>query len=357
MARLAVFVASFLLAVLSWKFVEQPFRHGRTAQELSFHTVTSCLLGSTTLLIVFAILSIRTGGFPQRLPTRVHAILADSSTPEDLKAMDRDAPACDADKLPLIGDLDPDQPISFLLWGDSHARAIVQLCDQLGEQYGIKGAVAVKSATTPLLGKWNPTIKQDAVDWNRAVFEYLQRHHIRRVFILARWSAQAEDLGKNAPSKLAVGLRDTTYSLSRKGIKAWYMLQVPEQPENPERSLALAAWRGGASPRGVDALQHEKLQNPVAQAFFLSALDRSMILDPRPYCFDAEGLARLGTRYSSYYRDTNHLSNVGAVELLTSLFQPIFEQIAESPQSRGSDVQTSMISNQSTSQPSKTADQ
>lgn len=67
---LAMLAASFVLATLSWRFVEQPFRRPRSAAGKTAITQPRLLAGGLAVMLVFAAaggLGIAAGGFPQRM--------------------------------------------------------------------------------------------------------------------------------------------------------------------------------------------------------------------------------------------------------------------------------------------------
>ncbi len=326
--RLAVLVAMFALAILSWRFVEGPFRTSPLLTRLSGRSLATAVGVSMVLVVGAATQTLRAEGYPARMPAKVLAIIKDSSRPQDLKALDRDAAACDKDELPSIGHRDATLPISFVLWGDSHARALVNLCDELGKQHRLRGVVATRSGTPPLL---NPTPEEAPVDaqkWNEAVLRFLRRNRVEHVIIVSRWSVCVRTRQGEDASGLAASLAHTIDALSEMGIRPWILMQVPEQLKNPQHELALAAWSGGDIPVGVTAEQHAAASQTVVQAFTDSQIDPSLILNPLAYCFDAQNRSRIGSASRSFYRDDDHLSDAGALHLIQPVLKPVFESIA-----------------------------
>ena len=325
--RATILLGSFALAVLSWKYVESPFRSGKQKTQASGRTITFATMASALLMLGLGSWIMRSEGCPERMPAEVLAIIEDTTGSAARKAMNSDVAACNSDHLPLIGDVRADDQISFVLWGDSHALAVAKLCDELAQDYGIKGALATKSGTAAFLGDLQRKGEHESIEWNEAVFNYIHRNRITNVLIVSRWLGCVQSGNKNAADHLAKALDHTTQLLSENGIQVWIMMQVPEQPENPQRGLALAAWSGRSTPYGVTIERHSEVQKPVFQAF--AKLDSSIVLNPDVFCFDAEGRSRIGSGKRSYYRDDDHLSYVGAKELIRPLLRPVFAKIAE----------------------------
>lgn len=315
------------MAIFSWRYVEQPFRTGKEKKQASGQSITIAVMATMVLLLGMGLWTMRTDGCPQRMPPAVLAIIDDSSGPSELKALNSDALTCNSDRLPLIGEDNADVPISFVLWGDSHALAVAKLCDKLAKNYRLKGALATKSGATALLGNWNEQVEQEAVNWNHAVLNYVHRNKIPNVIIVSRWSVCADVGNEQETDLFAKALQHTAQSLSGKGIRVWVMMQIPEQPANPQRELALAAWSKRSVPVGITIEQHAEIQQPVFFAF--SKLDSSIVLNPHEFCFDAEGRSRIGSGERSFYRDDDHLSYVGAKELIQPLLRPVFAKIAD----------------------------
>ena len=238
--RLGALLASFVLAVLSWRYVETPFRAGKGKREVSGRTITIAVMASTVVLLGLGIWTLRSEGHPQRMPAAVLTIIEDTTGSSERKAMNSEAIACNQDRLPLLGEVQPDAPISFVLWGDSHALAVAKLCDKLAKDYGIQGALATKSGTAALLGQ--SQFEQEAAEWNDSVFAYMDRNKIANAIIVSRWSVCAQAGNQEEMDRFAKALDHTAQSLSDRGIRVWIMKQVPEQLENPQKELALAAW-------------------------------------------------------------------------------------------------------------------
>lgn len=334
--RLGGVLASFALAVLSWRYVETPFRTGKGKKEVSGRTITIAVMASTIVMLGLGIWTLRSEGYPQRMPAAVLTIIEDSTGSSERKAMNSEAITCNLDRLPLLGETQPDAPISFVLWGDSHALAVAKLCDKLGKDFGIQGALATKSGTAALLGQ--SQFEQEAIEWNDAVLAYMLRNKVDNAIIVSRWSVCAQAGDQEEMDRFAKALDHTVQSLSEKGIRVWIMMQVPEQLENPQKELALAAWSGRSTPVGITREQHAEIQQPVTAAF--SDFDSSIVLSPDAFCFDSEGRSRIGSSGNSFYRDDDHLSEVGTLELIQPLLRPVFVLIADQNNGDSADAST-----------------
>lgn len=117
--QLGAVAASFGLAVLSWRYVEEPFRRG----SISARALLACCGAVTAVLVAVAIVLSTSGGWPERLSDRGRAIAATAEYPLDsvLRSgtcfIHHRSQRFDEDTCIVA---EPGKP-SVLLLGDSHA--------------------------------------------------------------------------------------------------------------------------------------------------------------------------------------------------------------------------------------------
>jgi hypothetical protein len=82
---------------------------------------------------------------------------------------------------------------SFLLWGDSHAMTVVPAFDINAKRYGLSGFIATHSSCPPIIGLIkNPSrfYGYDAETFNQNVLTIIKSHpEIKTVFLGASWSS------------------------------------------------------------------------------------------------------------------------------------------------------------------------
>jgi peptidoglycan/LPS O-acetylase OafA/YrhL len=183
---LAVGALSFVIAILSWRWIEQPFRH-RTLKAPQV-LVRYALAGAVALALP---LSFRVAqGWPDRLPAAARA--AEAVANEDhwscLVNFEDTALNDDPDCLP------PTQGApAFALIGDSHASALAPALRQLAEDQGARLLQFTKSACSPLLGVTfrihdRPQHGGECVTYlERATARIAADPDIRVVFVVALW--------------------------------------------------------------------------------------------------------------------------------------------------------------------------
>jgi peptidoglycan/LPS O-acetylase OafA/YrhL len=180
-------VASFAAAVLSWRFIEQPFRSSRRAPA---PLLARYALASAALLLIYALVWFG-HGVPQRFPAL--AALEDSGM-----TLNQD---------PCLGRSTSDQPNllppcssasanpAIALWGDSHAAALAPGLRAAAAAQGWDFIQLGKASCPPLSGAVHfiprlPPIAAVCGRFNKRVLELLQSdRRIRIVVLTAFWSA------------------------------------------------------------------------------------------------------------------------------------------------------------------------
>jgi peptidoglycan/LPS O-acetylase OafA/YrhL len=195
-AALLAITLAFVLAVLSWRFIEQPFRRSTTSPAPLLRRYAAA---SLALLAVCAALWIA-HGLPQRYPelgkmeAPARAIFTDTclATSQDTPNI---SPACYPPRTPRPAAI----PISVVaLWGDSHAAALAPGLRALAHQRGYEFAELAKNSCTPLIGATHliprlPSLAAQCQRFNRATLSLIQSDpRIRIVVLTASWSAPLE---------------------------------------------------------------------------------------------------------------------------------------------------------------------
>jgi peptidoglycan/LPS O-acetylase OafA/YrhL len=342
-ASLAAVLLSVVLAVISWRFVEAPFR--RRAPAATRARAFKGAIAVSVSILTFSAMILGMRGFPSRFPEESLRFVKDIEVPRRFQTPKVDEIV--AGNLPRLGSL-ADEDASFLLWGDSHAMAVGELLEHLAIEHDVQGAAACRSGTAPLVGTWRAAEGPSAANWNQAVLDYVVRHRIRHVILVSRWEINIEGRADGSLDSLIVddqsrtvsaaeskqvlrrGLRRTVAALERAGANVWIMRQIPLQVSTPEQLISEAARNERPIPlTGVDFQQHAARQANANQVLSEFASAAVRVLDPDVFCFDRAGRSRTGGEGRSYYADDDHLSRHGAEQLLRTLFEPVFAEIGQ----------------------------
>ena len=329
---------SFLLASLSWRFVEQPFRQVNSGTPRRKVFKTFGIITAATILVGAAIYKLDgiEGRFSKETLQYVDASL-------------RREPGDKADLLengtpPLLRRRAPEARIlPVLLWGDSHARALLELFHQTCSATGTNIYASAFAGTPPLLGVTHPP-RLDSPAYNDAVLEFVRERKIRQVILAARWARYAHgDVTVNEVPKLKDSAEPslsseeafrrsvtrTIRALEAAGATVWVFLQVPHQDVDPPYALANTARFASGNLQELDQLgvttdDHLQFQAFPNSVFQELANERVRVLDPLPAFQTDSGRCRLAMDGHSLYHDTNHLSDQGSLQL-RELFTPVFE--------------------------------
>ena len=320
--RIAIVAVGGLLGVLSWKYVETPFREKRlgTSRRAVFAYAT------TGLAAVFGIglLCVAMQGFPQRLPPL--ALEFANAQNDSAFVHDTTLDEVRSGKLVRIGVADPRQPPTVMVWGDSHAMSALPAIDALLKEQGLTGRAATYSATAPVLDWYKLTIaglRKDAVEYSDAVISYIQQEKIPHVILIARWNFYIDNTTKNNSRPFDPALLATVRQLVAAGCRPWILLDIPNHSFDVPTALSRAS---------VSQLSLAEYCTKVSDAEEFDGIHAKIVaeieaaggcfLDPKPsfldptgqhYVVDAHGVA--------LYRDRDHLSTKGARLMLLPLLQ------------------------------------
>lgn len=335
---------SFLVGSISYHLIETPFRLGRLIP-----TPKRLILASST----FTLLIIGTGagisewdGLPARWGKQVTTILQTAESPAHY--MRKSVWDPQLDQLPKIGSEStiPNQP-RLLVWGDSHAMVMGDVCSELAKQRNISGFIATRGGTLPVLDTYRVFDREDTLIWNRGVIDFIRRHKITHVIMAARWSDNIEGNAtglhkflitddqtdevnkKNAADVFHRNLVNTLQTLHDLGIRVWIMEQVPLQHHDPIYEVVTSLRRQQPMPHGVSLDDHTQRQKNVRMVLRNLDLPNVTVFDPAPGFFTYDGYTRLIEGNTLFYVDHNHLSHAGAQHFIAPLLEPIFDKIVK----------------------------
>jgi peptidoglycan/LPS O-acetylase OafA/YrhL len=195
---------SVVLAIVSWRYVERPFR---TPGQIR-RTGILAFAGSGTVAVVAVGLTVHAfNGMPWRIDATTRTIAAAAADRQQIRQ------SCmsklPSDGLCIIGRAGV-RP-SVLLWGDSHAGALMPALDVALDASGLAGYVASHSACAPLLGvrRTDSYDPWSCVRFNEALVEFVdaQAAELDSVILAGRWAL-------NVSGNRATGESGTTPKLA-----------------------------------------------------------------------------------------------------------------------------------------------
>ncbi|HNQ87833.1 MAG TPA: acyltransferase family protein [Verrucomicrobiota bacterium] len=312
--RVILMAGAFGLAVLSWWFVEMPFRK----RNLCPSQPRMLLAGAAGLAVMFgAGLLIRTGeGFPRRLSSEV---LTCAQARKDMAFIhELSVEDVNQDRVVSLGTTDTDVPSDLLVWGDSHAMAAMPAWDAWLRESGRRGVAVTRPSTPPLVNYYTPKgLGREAVPFAEAVMEYIMRNRIPEVVLVGAWRVYPGRAGGGS-RELEAAVLETVERLRSSGVMTWMMLEVPRHPVDVPRLLGRARLLGVdprpyvAAPDGFNGLAGT--DSGVIEAVRAAG---GRVLDPRPL-FQGHGKEPYRVEQDGvvWYRDSNHLTVGGARAVL-----------------------------------------
>ncbi len=336
---LGLVALSFALAVLSWQFVEKPFR--ARAFRVSRRTLLAGAVTAMAATAACAIFAVSADGFPKRLRPDVRAILAEENDHEPRidRCFGLSAQDLRENKLCRIGGgkVAP----SYLLWGDSHADAILPAVEDVASQRRRVGLFAGAASCPPLLGVDRLDVP-GCREFNDEALKIALRKNISEVILEARWGKDAEgssygtephgriafvddqSTGPPEPNNRAVfarGLERTVKSLVGAGKKVVIVASVPEVGWAVPPVLArLRFARNFGTPSIAKALYLQRQRFVLAELAHLKAVYGVTVVYPDRILCPGD-TCKVALNGLPIYRDEHHLTVKGAKQL-----EPLFEQ-------------------------------
>ena len=347
LAKSAALAASYVLALLTWRWIELPFR-GRSGV-FTRRQLVSGAAAAISMILAFGWAAHNWHGWPARLEPEVNRIAAShyDHLPTGDACYRVSAEEVRADR--LCRTADTSTPPSFVIWGDSHARTLIDPVARTARLYGRAGVVSTQPACAPLLGI-RRSDRPGTDECNKiaeAMLEYLRaRPEIEDVVLIGRWALLSE--GKHyAPERgvpillsdqetrvrshaenrrvLERALSRNVVRLAAMGKRVWIVGPVPEVGVNVPRALANAE-RFHFEP----ALEPTRAEFDDRQRSTLAILDRvaarhGATVVPVHETLCDTNTCRVESRNSrALYYDDDHLSFAGGRAIMPAL-RTIFE--------------------------------
>jgi peptidoglycan/LPS O-acetylase OafA/YrhL len=335
-------IATFVLAIITWKLIEKP------ARDLKIMTRRQVFIGSGLGLAFFLAIGI-TGEAKKGFESRYSI---PPSVVNDFN-LDDFSLKCYADRTCEVGDLTAKKS-DVVVFGDSHSQSILAAFEKVGQQTKTKTTFMGMVGCPPLLDVVilkGPPVLGICEKLVEKQIEFIKKERPKKIFLVARWSAYVDGdydgrgmfyLGKHSLDRIDKeytkkvyyeGIEKTIATYQELGSEVYIVGQIPQQrfsakefyyliynEKTPveEKNLLLKKY-------SVSLEDHLKLQSNNRQ-FFESLQQKGlgrMIIPDDIFCRD--GYCPLGTLDRTYYRDKDHISHFGA-EQLAPLLLPYIQK-------------------------------
>lgn len=332
---------ALLAAVLSWRFIEQPFRgRGAVIGDQQLLVGSGVALGSTCLLGLVVVIA---KGFPERLYQA--EAFADWSKEQEHWGSCMGPKWIAKGQSPCTIGVDSKDP-DFILWGDSHAQAMAPAVDLSARRHGAAGFVAAKVACPPLLHVERAE-RTTCENFNANVLSFIEGKPSAKTVILAgRWAFCVHGKGYGSDADKAIRLVDvlepsvksdnatltrlglvrTIRELQKLGRRVVVVGQVPEVAyQVPAASFAAELTGRDANQLIAPTVAAYKERTASVDAI-LGDLERDFgvkVVQPHEWLCN-KTRCRVAAEDGPLYRDDDHLSVLGS-RSLSRLFDPIFD--------------------------------
>jgi hypothetical protein len=310
-----IVAASFALAWISWRYVEQPFRR----RDNSFPRRRLFAAGAAAMLAMTAAgaAGVASGGFAFRYPDfREQAIAGHEEWKERKCFLAADQTWRDwggGDCVLTGGNAE-----NALLWGDSFAAHYVPGIIRNAGEIPFNVINYTAAGCPPILSYYS-FARPNCQEFNRNALEVIRRHDVKTVILSARWtSLRLRGMHE---------IRSTLDELRTMGVRTYLIGQSTEFGANMDvldyrtGNVGTAAWSNNVDPD----INRELRENAAADANFIDPL--SFLCQGELCSFKQDGVFR--------YSDFGHFSVSGATEAVRLYFPILRENVigALSPKS------------------------
>jgi peptidoglycan/LPS O-acetylase OafA/YrhL len=202
----ALLAISVAVAALSWRFVEQPFRRrgGLLMRRPMFATAGATMAA----LAAYGLVAVASAGWPGRLDAESRRLAAAATDRNGRQQACSFLGAADVanGRACLLGDHGGRR--SFVVWGDSHADALMPAFDELASRHHVTGIYLGRIGCPPLLGIERPDTDFRCVEFNDASRRAIAASGASTVFLVARWAHYTADPTYGSEPRTRVILRD-----------------------------------------------------------------------------------------------------------------------------------------------------
>lgn len=254
---LFVLTSSFVLSVLSWKFIEAPFR----GQSISRRQIFSLAVVALCFVLGPALLTYQQKGYDSRFSSDVlvYASAEQDKNPFQSKCNRPGIEQIKSGQICMTNEASDISP-SFILWGDSHADAIAPAFYTLSQANNLNGYIATYDGCPPISG-----IEQRGREasfyctaFNEAVLSLVRTKHIKNVYMVSAWgnwlynpklyipdnnidASSFHNIPDNSNITALTALDQTISALSKTRINLTILHSIPTASFDPPRELALQA--------------------------------------------------------------------------------------------------------------------
>ena len=312
-------VVSGILGWLSWRYVEEPFRHGLLGWAKNRGALKRAAICLATMCVA-GFIATNGNGIKSRFSEKTLQYFSQGQNRSDNKFIKRhfdiSFSKLKVDGIPKI--LDSATAPRIAIVGDSHAGSLFPAFAELLSTFELQGVGVSRGSNIPIRTVGFP---QNGEYLSVVVDQLDSTPSITDVFLLARWSSYGKILKFN-------DLKESLARMAGQNRRVWVVSQVPKQNASVPRGLALCSHFEWSNDRV--ATTRESHEKQLAQFKVLAnklSEERCHVVDLSPFFFLHSSQSLIEINGQALYYDDNHLSAFGARQLVPTL-RPIFEKIS-----------------------------
>ncbi|MCH6255886.1 acyltransferase [Puniceicoccaceae bacterium K14] len=323
-------VASFGFAILSYYLVESPFRGKKIFTRRS--SVFKAFAATSGLVTALGVCILANQGYKTRIAEE-HLRFAEKMFEVDPNFKNSSLEDIRRGNILSLGKSNPGKEdtskrTDLIVWGDSHALALLPVLNQVAEKSSAKILYSCYEGIVPLVDyeTTNPSkdLKKLSLPLNEAVASYIEKHKPRNVLLIAYWTQGSIETEKGW-DYFAEKLEKTAKRMLETGTNVYIMRTVPVYVGDLPKKLVQSSKAGRDLRSAGMAVDHyHERSSHQDRAFSIVEKLGVKLLDPEPYLTD-EGRCIVVHDDEPVYFDNMHLTINGS-----QLVKPMFEDFIES---------------------------
>ena len=321
---------TLILALGSWVYVENPIRRKRSFGSNRHFAIS--VAACATILAVSSFAFWQYSGLLRKIPVDVRSAIdvRNSMHADTRTCMDLGAERVAAGELCRFGSTDAAEE-GWVLWGDSHALALLPALEQMAMEHNTRLYFAGKSACRPLLNVASPGQNQansrNCARYNLAMLSAIEQLDPALVILASYWTypdmilrgigSITFDEGRGFEE----GLRAVLDSIELRNRRKCVVLDVPGFAYAVPHAYARAMlWDRSPDLLAMERTEALRRLAPAEAVLRRLAADTNLVLaDPKELLCDASTCRAASLDGALLYRDEHHLSVAGARFVTPSL--------------------------------------
>ena len=311
----AVIAASIVLSVVTWKLIEQPFRRS----SMPLKKLLAFMVVFVMAILGISLASHATNGFPSR-----HTAFDTLERNSKFEVSDAKLFSLSGVSLGHKGKLVQSSDVDFFVVGDSHAAMMLPMFDKVATETGLAGLSLARAARKPFgdNAQFKPI--------TQAIIQMIELHKPTTVFLVARWAALfGEAVSATDYAENLLLLRKVIESGTRYDVDMLLVSQVPDyQLPRAVLRYQIVSGKDSSNYPDIDQQDLQARTKSISTAFEQLITEGAQLIDLSQAFYDSNGEFNVGSSPTILYWDTNHLTQMGAIELLSEVFRPVMQNIS-----------------------------